>query len=227
MKIVVASCWKYRDAWKPFFGLLEKFWPTRPYPVELLTDRFDGNYEEINGALVTVADKDYGWCGNLSAYARAAAATEGSLMVMQEDFLLNAPVNEHLIEKGLQQLEERKAAMVRLYPCPGGDIPYGDKWYAEIPKGTRYRVSCQATIWNPYFLAGIAGQCATPADFEIRGSELSGDYMEPFLAFRRDVQPWPLSYICSAISRGKWEPDALEFCRQQGIEVDTSLRPVA
>lgn len=147
--------------------------------------------------------------------------------MMQEDFFINAPVNELLIQKGLDQLQERNAAMVRLYPCPGGDIPYGDKWYAEIPKGVAYRVSAQASIWDPISLYRIASHCDTPADFEIKGSELSNYIGEPFLAFRRDVQPWPLSYYCSAISRGKWEPAALEFCRANGIEVDLSMREVA
>lgn len=210
MKIAVASCVAYRDAWQPFLQLFRKFWPTCPYELLFITDE---------------KNPGQSWC---SVVAEFSSQQKQPVLLMQEDFFLNATVNELLIEKGLQQLEERKAAMVRIYPCPGGDIHYGDKWYAEIQKGTRYRVSCMASIWEPRILAEITSKCGeTPFDFEISGSKLSNDYKEPFVAFRRDVQPWPLSYICSAISRGKWEPDALEFCRQQGIQVDLSLRPVA
>lgn len=210
MRIAVASCVAYCDAWAPFSALFRKFWPTCPYELLFITDE---------------RNPGQSWC---RVVAEFAAQEKQPILLMQEDFFINAPVNELLIVKGLQQLEERNAAMVRIYPCPGGDIPYGDKWYAKIPKGTRYRVSCMASIWEPRILAEIASKCGeTPFDFEITGSKLSNDYKEPFLAFRRDVQPWPLSYICSAISRGKWEPHALEFCRANGIEVDTSMREVA
>lgn len=225
MIIAVVTCRKYRDCLLPFFSLFRKFWQTCPYKVWLVTDSHDTGPIPDKDCRVHCAGESKSWCEVVASFA---ASTKENICVFQEDFLINAPVNELLIVNGLQQLEERKAAMVRIYPCPGGDIPYGDKWYAGIPKGTRYRVSCMASIWDPRILAEIASKCGeTPFDFEITGSKLSNDYREPFIAFRRDVQPWPISYICSAISRGKWEPHALEFCRQQGVEVDTSMREVA
>lgn len=229
MRIVVVSCWKYRDCWKPWFQLLEKFWPQCPHEVYLVTDvpedrSFD--YGAFNQNQVMYVSKETQWTRILGEFS--GRYHDQPLLIFQEDFWINATVNELLIEKGLQQLQERKAAMVRIYPCPGGDIPYGDKWYAEIPKGTRYRVSCMASIWNPRILAEIASKCGeTPFDFEITGSKLSNDFDEPFLAFRRDVQPWPINFYASAISRGKWEPAALAFCNANGIEVDLSMREVA
>lgn len=225
MRIVVASCWKYRDAWKPFFALLDKFWPqiSAENKVDLLTDHVE-DFAWPVGSVYLSENKP--WSHMVAEYAGDFDYEDG-LLLLQDDFFINAPVNQLLIKKGLEQLQERNAAMVRLYPCPGGDIPYGDKWYAEIPKGAAYRVSCQATIWRPDVLHKIAFTCDTPADFEIRGSKVSNEFDEPFLAFKREAQPWPLSYICSAISRSKWNPQALEFCRQQGIAVDTSMREVA
>lgn len=214
------SCWKYRDCWPAFFALLKKFWPQLDLKnVDLITDEFDDDTEWPMECVYVSENKS--WSKMLAEYARDFDYEDG-LLVLQEDFLINATVNELLIEKGLQQLEERKAVMVRLYPCPGGDIPYGDKWYAEVPKGTAYRVSCQATIWRPDALYRIASQCDTPADFEIQGSKLSNDFDEPFLAFKRAVQPWPLSYLCSAIGRGLWSQDAKKLCDLHGIEVDWS-----
>lgn len=225
MRIAVVSCRKYRDCLLPFFSLFRKFWVNCPHEVWLLTDSHDTGPIPDKECRVFCAGESKSWCSVVTDFARAY--TDEAILLMQEDFLINATVNELLIEKGLQQLIERNAAMARIYPCPGGDIPYGDKWYAEIPKGTRYRVSAQASIWDPISLLRISSFCETPSDFEITGSELSDHITEPFLAFRRDVQPWPLSYYCSAISRGKWEPAALEFCKQNGIEVDTSMREVA
>lgn len=205
---------------------MRRFWPTCPYEVCLLTDRVPRSetHRYGYGGFTYILESE-SWCRIVADFA--ARHGDQPILLMQEDFFINAPVNELLIVNGLQQLEERKAAMVRIYPCPGGDIPYGDKWYAEIPKGAPYRVSCQASIWRPDALYRIASQCETPSDFEIKGSKLSNDFEEPFIAFRRDVSSWPINYFCSAITRGEWEPAALQFCRANGIEVDTSMREVA
>lgn len=227
MRIAVVSCGKYADCWLPFFSCLRKFWPTCSYPIWLLTDvipEYDFTGKVFEGVNVRAYGKDMSWCEIVSKFA---AESDGLSMIFQDDFWINATVNELLVEKGIEQLMERKAAMVRLYPCPGGDIPYGNKWYAEIPKGQQYRVSCQLSAWDNDALYSIASQCDTPSDFEIKGSKLSNDFAEPFIAFRRDQQPYPVSYFCSAVSRGLFNPQALEFCRANGIEVDTSMREVA
>lgn len=209
MKIAVVSCWKYRDAIPPFLALFRKFWPDCPYEVLVVDDR--------NNLVQS-------WC---SVVADFASSQKTPVMLMQEDFFINAPVQGHLIEHALHELKSQQAAMVRLYPCPGSNENYGDTHFGRISKGTAYRVSCQTAIWNPAILHEIASHFDTPAEFEIEGSKLSDSFSEPFLAFRREVKPWPLEYYCSAISRGKWEPAALEFCRANGIEVDTSMRGMA
>lgn len=227
MRIAVVSCAKYVDCWLPFFACFRKFWPTCKYPIFLITDTIPTDYrfasEAFNDVWLRVYGPEMPWSRTV---ARFASETNGETIVFQDDFWLNAPVNELLIEKGIEQLRERNAAMVRLYPCPGGDIPYGNNWYAEIPKGTPYRVSCQLSAWRNVALYRIASQCDSPADFEIKGSKLSNDFAEPFIAFRRDQQPYPVSYFCSAVSRGQFNPQAVEFCRQEEIPLDLSMRPI-
>lgn len=226
MKIGVVSCEKYRDAWEPFVKLFRKFWPDCPYDTCILTDY--SNQWEIDGVRLSPICQPKSWAQIVAAWAENASIKKhDAVLVLQEDFFLNAPVNQSLIERGVEVLKARDAAMVRLYPCPGGEKDYGDSHFAEIPKGTRYRVSCQASLWEPSVLCWIASHCDTPGEFELDGTELSNRVDRPFLAWKREVTPWPMQYYCSAISRGKWEPAALEFCRQQGVEVDTSMRGVA
>jgi hypothetical protein len=149
------------------------------------------------------------------------------ILLLQEDFLLNAPVHQDLIGHALEQMQSRNAGMVRLYPCPGSDEDYGDPHVGIVRKGSAYRISCQASIWRPDYLHAIASQCGdTPRDFEINGTRIAESLPDEVLAWKRESEPWPIQYYCSAISRGKWEPAALEFCRQQGVEVDLSLRGV-
>lgn len=209
MRVAVASCVAYSDCWSPFLKLFRKFWPDCPYEVLFITDKDNPGQS---------------WC---SVVAEFAAYQKQPILLTQEDLLLSAPVQSHLIEHALHQMKTQNAAMVRLYPCPGSNEDYGDSHFGRISKGTMYRVSCMASIWNPVILHEIASHFNTPAEFELEGSKLSDQFDEPFLAFKREVHPWPLENYCSAISRGKWEPDAVKFCEQNGISVDLSMREMA
>lgn len=222
MRIVVASCWKYRDTWTPFFTLWQKFWPGCPFEVTLLTDEM----RKANTTGVAVFATNKSWCGILCDWLDAC--DDLLVLLLQDDFFLNAPINPKLIAKALDELVERHAAMIRLYPCPGADEDIGDLHFGRISKNARYRTSLQATIWRKDALHAIASQFNTPQEFELEGSKLSNCMDQEFLALKRDCpQPWPISYECTAIVRGKWQQSALDLCAQHGIEVDTSMREVA
>ncbi len=215
MRVAVISCYKYRDAWAPFFALLKKFWPSCTYPVDLVTD---GVTEEKANACQS------SWCKILTSYLDAYP--DVPILLMLEDFFLSAPVQPSLINKAVDQLYKLNAGCVRLYPCPGGTQDYGDAHFAMVPKGDAYRISTQAAIWQPSYLKAIAGNFKTPWEFELDGTPLSNLAIEPVLAFKRDVKPWPLEYLCTGITRGEWEPDVKKLCDSAGIKVDWSLRPM-
>lgn len=211
MRIAVPTCEAYRDCWAPFQTLFDKFWPACPYPVIFYS-----------------ATPDEPWCATVKRIAKESSTP---VLLMQDDFFLNSPVNAGLIRHGWGELENRKAGCVRLYPCPGGIEEYGDPLFAIVPRGTTARISCQAAIWSPGFLDDVAQGASwttgEAGDFENLGSPFA-DGLEPeVLAFKREINPWPMSYISSAISRGEWNPDALALCERLNIPVDRSLRPVA
>lgn len=207
------------------FALLEKFWPECPYAKCLITDLpYSGcRFEGFDGVSNFVYPSDMSWSQILASFAKVG--TENEICLFQEDFFLNAPVQQHLIEHALEQMKERNAGCVRLYPCPGGEVEYGDPYFAIVPRGAPYRVSCQASIYRPDYLHKIASRFNTPAEFELQGTPFSDTLSEEVLAFKREVTPYPLSYLVSAVTRGKWEPAAMELCNLHGISVDWSQRP--
>jgi hypothetical protein len=218
MKLAMISCQAYSDAWPAFSGLVKHFWPNHP-SMMIVTDKI--GFDDINGFTSAFVGKSDNWCGILAEWA---ALQDEPVLLMQEDFFLNAEVRPDLIEHGLEQMEKRGAGCVRLYPCPGGDEEYGDPHFAIVPHGVRYRTSCQAALWRPSYLREIAIRFKTPAEFEIKGTEFSNLLAMPVLAFKRNVQPWPLSYLCSAISRGEWNPAAKDLCDSLNISVDWTRR---
>jgi len=219
MRLAVATCWAYRDALLPFFYLLDKFWPTHP-EVTIVTDEWCG---ESYGADVYQGGRKT-WCQILAGYAKEAKET---ILLFQDDFFLTGPVRQDLIDHGLQEMNIYDAGCVRLYPCPGGIERYGDPYFEIVPPGTRYRISCQVSLFKPAYLYTIASKChdhGEASDFEINGSIYSCDLKEPVLAFKEKLSPTPLNYLVSAISRGKWEPAARDLCELYGIPVDWSQR---
>lgn len=210
MIIAVISCWKYQDAWFPFVELFRKFWPDAPSFPLFISDQ-DGCPRK--------------WTEVLGDFARTV---QQPILLFQEDFFLNAPVDSKAVQFALEEFESRKAGCMRLYPCPGGEGESINAFIATVPQGTPYRISCQAAIWRPSYLAGILEACheGSPADFEINGSRFSNYFRQEVLAWKRDAEPWPLSYICSAISRGQWNPDAKKLCDSLNIDADWSRRPM-
>lgn len=210
MRIAVLTCEKYADAWPAFTALFRKFWPDCPYPMAFHSDR-----------------PGESWC---SVLARCAKESDEAVIVMQEDMFLNAPVRQELIEYALEQMGIHGAGCVRLYPCPGSNQDYGDPYFGIVKKGTKYLISCQASIFRADYLYTIASQCddhGEASSFEIQGSWIANGLPDTVLAFNRDVKPWPIVYIASAISRGLWNPDAIRLCEANGIPLDLSMRGVA
>jgi hypothetical protein len=148
--------------------------------------------------------------------------------LFQEDFFIHKPVNTVLIAHALGQLKQRGAGGARLYPCPGSDVDYGDMFFGDVLNNTPYRISCQATIWQPeYLLKVLSCVNGSAAAFEIDGSFISTTLPEPMLAFKRDIYPWPVEYLCSGISRGQWNPASKRLCDRLGIENDWTMREMA
>jgi len=223
VKIAMITCAAYSDAWPAFFGLLEKFWPDHP-PVDLLTDETAPGVPV--GINVEAAWKGASWCDVLSNYVTFA---DEPFLLMQEDFLISAPVRYQLIDDALLTLETAPlTGAVRVYPCPGAETAFGDSPRIGIA-GDSYRISCQATIWKPKFLRELLpaiGQ-GTASHFEFHGSRWATALRKTVMAWMRESTPWPIEYICSSISRGKWNPDAKKLCEANGIEVDWSHRGFA
>ncbi len=227
MRIAILSCAAYSDTWNPFFRLFKRFWPDCKYPAYLITDRFDET-----GYLFDPEQTDYltgwssqggTWCEILIDFIDSSDDID-PILVFLDDFWLNAPVNTALIQRGLEQMKEMNAGCVRLYPCPGPDEEYGDEHFGIVPRGARYRISTQAALWDPSYLRQIASQCDSPWDFEIKGSVLSNDLEQPVLSFKRELQPWPVSYY-GAVRHGQWAPAVKPFMEEMGIPVDWSRRP--
>lgn len=220
MIALVPTCAAYSDAWKPFYELWRRFAPDLP-EIVIATD-IDAPVDIPAKRLI--AGYDFGWCENL----RVALQTlpHEPVLLMQEDFFLTAPIDASVIWAASELVANRRADCVRLYPCPGPSnetavTSAGRCALGEIRPGEPYRVSCQAAIWSIAFLQEVLqvqglGVGASAADFEHEGT--AAIRHGRVLGILRSETAWPVQYLCSGISRGKWNRDALVLFERFGID---------
>jgi hypothetical protein len=227
---VMVSCFGYRDAWPHFKFFIEKHWRGCKIPWATITDKAEG--PGIGQVLQVGSDK--GWTRNLAnglIQAKQRFPDTKHIVLWQEDFFLTATVQQEAIDEAVRLLDsDPMVGCVRLYPCPGGDpTAMVSTNYGEHKRRVDYRISCQVAIWRYEYLMKILDNekldgYPTPREFELDGTEFSNLMKEVVLAWDRQRQPWPVEYLCSAISRGRWSPDAVRYCRENGIEPDLKFR---
>jgi hypothetical protein len=157
------------------------------------------------------------------------------LLLLQEDFLLKKEVINERLQEAVEMMKKHGAGMLRLFPCPKPDKPFLDyDFVGEIAQNAEFRVSCQATIWEKDTLKKVIDRTESIQDFEIKGSVRSNQIEKYFLSYLRFNQiPQELipryegnivHYVCTAVVKGKWTQEAVQFCKQEGIPIDFTKR---
>lgn len=219
ISVLVVSCDRYQDLWLPFFTLFFKYWPDCPYPVHLLA-----NYETYNDSRVKTitVGEDRDWS---SSFAQALnVITTDYILLLFEDYLLTDFAKTSKIEALAQYMQQKQAACLRLFPCPGPDMSSDHPEVGIIAKGAAYRLSTQAAIWRKQVLQDLLRIGESPWEFEIKGSRRTDTIDEPFLSVFMGTE-LSLPYFCTAVVKGKWVPGALKLCTREGIAVDRHARP--
>lgn len=139
MKLVVLSCDKYEPCWKPFFTLLEKYYPNHP-EVYLINESKHCPYcktisidsdiwtERFREALVAIPDDE--------------------VLVMLDDFFIRQPVDEERINNIKLQDGVICYNFELNYRTP---LVSGKEW--DIQRNNQiFLNSCQPSIWNKQLL---------------------------------------------------------------------------
>jgi hypothetical protein len=220
--VLVSSCDKYHDLWEPFFTLFFRYWPDSPYKVYLLSNH--RRYHDARVETIAVGD-DRDWSSGFGSALRQIP--NSYVIVMMEDYLLAKPVDTDKIIALAAYMEQRKAGCLRLFPCPGPNVPCADNpEVGEILKGSDYRLSLQAAIWDKDVLLSLLKEGESPWQLELHGTKRTNALDVPFLCVKENSSnTYPIPYFCTAVLRGKWLPGAVRLCKKEGIKIDLSVRP--
>ncbi len=218
LTIVVASCDRYADLLPPFAALWRRFWPTCPYPVALVTEHRPDAADPAVFSEVIACGPGLTW-GDRLAIALGRITTP-YVMLLCDDYYLEAPVPEETVAKRLDQIERFGAVNLRLIPNPVPQLPFApDPTLGEYRKATAYCISTLAGLWDRAFLLSLLEGCKSIWEFERYGSFKVGDESRPILATREREFPF-----VDAVHKGYWERFGVEVCRKNGVEIDWARR---
>ena len=220
VNILVSSCDEYSDLWSPFFALFERYWSDCPYPIYLSTVSTPFSSSIVHQVLV---GSRIGWGDGLIKALSIIQQSSPSkyTILLLDDYLLNKRVDSARIQACIHALEALDGHYLRLVPKPAPDIPVPQYTFlGKISKNSPYRLSLQASLWKTETLISLLRPTDTPWDMELIGSERSKQY-DGFYCTNRSI----VSYL-NGVDRGRWVPESREFLTNQGIIVNTSIRPI-
>ena len=230
--VLVLSCDKYADVWKPFFLFFSKYWKDCPFTVYLATN--DAIFS-FNNVKQLFSHRKTTWSDELHIILNQIP--EKYVIIILEDYFIYKKVKNEEIIKMIDIMQLNDAAYLKLGAFPS---KYDELWpykplineprIGEIEKGSKYRLCLQAAIWNKDILLSLLNPSENPWQFEIEASKRSNTLINPFLCVISDknkkVVHGPIQYYCTAVTSGKWMRGALKLCKEENIEFDTSCRPI-
>jgi hypothetical protein len=200
--ILVLSCDRYCGLWDLFFTRWERFWPSCPYPVCLITNQME--YDRPGVITIKTGD-DIDWSTNLLKVLEGIP--QENLLLMIEDAPLDSMVNGQDFARlyGRFQLEDLNYLNLKSSPAPNGvcDIDMGD-----LLPGTLYRAALVPCLWKKQVLKSLAIRGETAWHFEILGSERSDEFSN-FRSTRR-----PFFKLLHCIIKGKLDRRAAQKLRK-------------
>ena len=205
MQILVLSCDKYEPCWKPFFTLLEKYYPGHPKTFLVTETKTCPYCETIN----INSDK---W--GIRFKGALNQLTDDDVLVMLDDFFIRGPVDAKRISK----IKTNNEIM-----CYNFEQDYRDpliklkEW--DIQKNNQiYLNTCQPTVWNRKLLIERLDDNKTPQEWET--TVINSPYIH-FInnqGYIIDIgyRHQPLS-IGWGITRGKIAKERIAFLEKEGL----------
>jgi len=217
LSILIPSCDAYADVWAPFWALLQRNWPDCPYPIYMGANHVPADLPGVRSLLV---GDDHSWAQSSRRMVEQIQTTH--VLMILEDFLFRRRVDTCRIARLFADLERLNGGYLRLKPFPPPDVRLA-RFHdiGEIEPGAPYRCALQAAIWRKDVLLCLLVDGETAWEMEIFGSRRTDTLECGFYCVWK-----PALEYSAGVTRGRWTPQGMAICRQQGVAVDLSCRPV-
>ena len=228
--VLVSSCDRFFDAWRPFAAFWRRWWPadTLPWPVFLVVNHLPVRSDWLTPLAV---GRDRGWSDNLRRVLERLDAEY--LLYLQEDYFLTGPPLEEALTGMVDRLDAEGADLLCLRPMPPGygaedwpQVPGSDGGLSEIPAGSPWRGRLQAAFWRRTALLAALRPGESAWDFEADAAERLRPLRAWTVTGGSDAAE-ALPYLSSAIVRGLWTTEARLLCEGAGVRIEPGCRGTA
>ncbi len=231
--ILVNTCDKFEDCWIPFFKLFKIYWPDYNGKIYLNTEYKDFSYSGLNIIPLKVAEKKQDadkitWSECLKRALEKI--DEDILLYMQEDYFLKGSVKNDLVEKYSNLMNNAQNLHCIHLTDQSVKSAGGSKYenLDNVEMNQRYRISCQAALWQKDILASYLRSYESAWDFEEFGSKRSSKMKHNFYVVNRN---WVklgeyeiIPYIFTGIVQGRWKEEVVDLFEKHDISVDYAVR---
>lgn len=222
--IIVNSCDKFKDAWEPFFCLLEKYWTNHPRKILLNSETipYEGNFPYVK----TVLNKhNESWTERIRNTVKQAD-TEYILFFL-EDYFIWENVDEVLFDSAIQIMKEDEKTGAIVFHGVSVDSKYNTKFncddvFVEQSKRIISRAHVTITLFKKDYFLKLLCDNENPWRYERESYARS-------IALGKKI--YAQNYGCSkpcfiyylkprdniGINQGKWLKDTIPMFEKNGI----------
>ena len=226
LTVVVNTCDDYHDVLDIFFHALQDCWPDCLHPVVINTEsRAYCHPARVHHHSTPSGTDDWG------ARLLATLSTIDSefVMMLYDDFILDAPVNHKRVEQALNILKEQPLAAVTYLIDTALPLSRTDTNDVFVPLQDRvdYRLNSAPAIWRKQALMDYTEAGDTPWAWEVFGTyRVWGDGRVFYSLNPREDDIYPYNHNKGgAIYRGKWVREVVEQAVQKyQLNIDWSVR---
>lgn len=216
--VVVSSCDRFFDTWRPFVFFFRKHWKDCPFPVFLITNRLQVRSQLLHSIAV---GPDLGWASNM--ITALESIPQPYLLYFQEDYFLNAEVNSSLLADDIAYAFDKDAASFCFQARGEVELnfqPLNERFGVVSPESDG-RTRLQVTLWKKEALQATLRPGESAWNMEARASERTRGLLVLSYHQRRHR---PIPYLMSAVVRGLWTPEAITLCEQAGVDIQPRFR---
>lgn len=236
LTVLVNSTDTFNDCWPPFFQLFKRYWPSCPCSVVLNTETKEFSDPQLQLLCSKVQAHDSAGSPRLSWADCLLRCLDGVctpyVLYLQEDYFLNAPVDQAFVAQCVEVMAEHNVPHIRLMELDVRARYRESRLHPllwQIDQRANYRVSLQAGLWSVAALKDLLKPGESAWTFERRGSIRAMSEPALFLCQSLDHfnrrNRYPVPYRPTGIVRGKWyAPAVVDLFASNGISVDYARR---
>lgn len=211
--ILVLSCDSYKDVWKPFFLLKDKYWSNCQYKTYIATEIEDCEYCEA------IKINENIWSNRIRKTLEQIPTDY--VIICCEDMFIRDYVNQDIIKYTLKQFKDNIATF-------NFELCYenfkSDIWgYKLKEENSRWKNSCQFGLWNRKKLIENLNCEMNPWEWE---ELIVKDGYKYYINAGIPIIDYGYSKCWFGLCKGKWTQNAVDLMKKENIEIDFEKRGI-